>query len=132
MGPRGKEPTFRSNLTIVYTPQSGIVWEMATGSAPFSAHEWTARLEGVKTGAWQLVQVYLKQSETSGRFVCMVDNRLIADYKGRTALADNEVSRWKLATLYTDTEKLPARGFAWQYVDDIKLWADAEALRGKL
>lgn len=129
MGPEGAPPNFRCNLGIIYRPSTGLVWQAATGhlTTPVPPDQWQAVLPGVKFGEWQKIEVYLRQHPTDGLFVARVDGRLVAKYFGQTCVAEGDVSKWKLATLYTDTSKI-TRGPHWQYVDDIMLCADAEAM----
>lgn len=128
IGEANKEPVFRMNCGVVWKRSQGLMWEMAVQAAPFSSPDttvWNASKPGVVVGQWFEYEVYVLIHRTSGTFRVKFNGQKIGEYIGSTTPipAGNISGRWKLATLYTATDRISRPH--WQAVDYIELHDDA-------
>lgn len=118
-------PSFRTSVSIAYTPRLGLHWRVVGEHSPIEGKGepefgFVDEDIDVPAGRWFLFEVRLKQHPTEGRFTCRVDGQTLCDWSGKT-MDESFVDKWNLVKLYTDPDKMGA--VHWQYVDDVELRA---------
>jgi len=122
---------FRAGLAICWTQTNGLHWRMESENG-VASHNWVYRKidtgVAVKLGEWMRIEWYLKQHPTGGRWIISIDGNVLGDHSGQTMVEGLYVDKLNLTKHYLDSSEVSSTNPAYQYIDNLELWADADAL----
>jgi hypothetical protein len=76
----------------------------------------------VPVGEWFFLEVRFKRHVSNGKLQLWVNGQPVFDLNGVRTKKDSALSKWNIFKVYTSPESL-ARGKAWQWFDDLKIYA---------